>query len=282
MSHTYTTTGSETNYTVRLIVVDEQQATGEAPRNITVVGGSQALEIVADILTGLLNEGGFSAQAEKALRNALEKLIGQNGGNANNGALDQLELGNLEAALVKTRQAIADLQAAQTADPTLDLQPLQELLALSAESIINRAILTAETVSSSAKDEQAIAEAKALVSQGQLLIQDDNFLGAVDRFLEALTKIKPLLQRIQKASITPSVGLNIQSQLSGAANRVEIVLRGVPGDAVEIEFSPNLMDWRSFKSITLDANGRGILRIPESTGSVQGFYRIQSRAVELK
>ena len=114
------------------------------------------------------------------------------------------------------------------------------------------------------------------------MIQDDNFLGAVDKFLEALTKIKPLLQRIQKASIVSSVGLNTQSQFSGAATDVEIILRGQPGSEVEIEFSDNLMDWRSFKSITLDANGRGILRIPDSKGSAQGFYRIQRRTVELK
>lgn len=107
-------------------------------------------------------------------------------------------------------------------------------------------------------------------------------MGAVDKFLEALTKIKPLLQRIQKASITSSVGLNIQSQFSGVANRVEIILRGVPGSEVEIEFSPNLTDWRSFTIVRLDGNGRSILRIPESKGSAQGFYRIQRRTVGLK
>ncbi|MBI4661055.1 MAG: hypothetical protein HY735_19665, partial [Verrucomicrobia bacterium] len=270
--HTYTTTDPETLYTLKLTVVDPENADGDASRDLKVVNGSLALKTVAEILTDLLDEGGLSAKAEKALRDALEKLIGQNGGNANNGALDQLELGNVEAALVKTRQAIADLQAAQAADPTLDLAPLQQLLALSAESIINRAILTAEAAGNSAQDDQAIAEAEAMVNQGQLLIQGNNFLGAVDKFLEALTKIKPLLQKVGKTGLAAARVLSIRRLWGDGEAQVEIVVVGLASSEVAIDFSTDLSDWHRLKTLRLNESGQGVLRLAGPTES--GFYRL--------
>jgi tetratricopeptide (TPR) repeat protein len=120
----------------------------------------------------------------------LDKLRGNNGGLAENGALDLLEKGNLNAALEKIKQALQYLETAEASDPSLDLDENKTFLALIAKSTANQAILKAEAVASKPNQLRKIARAEELVVEGAALAASLDYIGAVGKYQEAVREVQ--------------------------------------------------------------------------------------------
>ena len=114
-------------------------------------------------------------------------------GKARNGALDLLQQGNLNAALEKIAQALQELEAAEAADPTLDLLSAKALLALAAKSVAVQAIDDAERVADRPGEQQRVAQALQLLAEGNsLLAWGTDVLGAVNKYQEAVRQVQGL------------------------------------------------------------------------------------------
>ena len=158
-----------------------------------IVEPIEAIQLVIDELKTILTDPGLSSAAAAAIEDALVNLEGSNNGQGNNGALDKLEGGQWNAALVKIKKAIEDLEDAEAADPTLDLSEVKELLALIAKSVALDVIEQAQAAASSPADWQKIDQALALMAEGEALLETGDYLGAVDKFRDALGKALSVL-----------------------------------------------------------------------------------------
>jgi hypothetical protein len=110
-SHTYAASG---NFALELTVTDDDAGTTFQSITLTVLTPEQALETIIDAIDALIESASTDTQ-RNALENARDKLDGNIGGDAENGALDMLIQGNKQAALVKLNQAIEDLQEVDAA-----------------------------------------------------------------------------------------------------------------------------------------------------------------------
>jgi len=181
-SHVYATPG---HHTVTLHVMDKDGGVGQSSVVIIVLSPGDALEEVIEMLTPLADDPNIA--------DALEKLRGQKNGKARNGALDLLQQGNLNAALEKIAQALQELEAAEAADPTLDLLSAKALLALAAKSVAVQAIDDAESVADRPGEQQRVAQALQLLAEGNsLLAWGTDVLGAVNKYQEAVRQVQGL------------------------------------------------------------------------------------------
>ena len=126
-SHAY---AAAWDYTISVVVEDDDGGVGTATRGLAVFDTSQALAWVVEELRPLA--------ADRNVRRALGRLEGEAGGRAANGAIDMLAKRNLNAARVKIEQAIKHVEAADAANPGLDLGTIERLLAQCAESLAAR------------------------------------------------------------------------------------------------------------------------------------------------
>lgn len=149
-----------------------------------VFDAAGAIEKVVERLTPLADDPNIQA--------AIDKLQGEQDGNASNGALDMLEKGDLNAALVKIKHALRYLEAAEAADPSLDLTDDKGLLALAAKSVAVEAIAEAEAVAFQPDDLQKIQQAKDLVAEGNTLLAAQDYVGAVDKYQRAVRKVQDI------------------------------------------------------------------------------------------
>ncbi|MDH4136494.1 MAG: hypothetical protein OEW09_07255, partial [Anaerolineae bacterium] len=121
---------------------------------------------------------------------AIAKLEGQAGGEAQNGAIDLLEKGNLNAALEKIKHAMQYLEAAEAANPALDVGYTKGLLALTAKSIAVDTIAQAEAVATKPNELRKIQQARDLVAQGDMLLVALDHVGAVDKYQQAVREVQ--------------------------------------------------------------------------------------------
>jgi PKD repeat protein len=183
--HIYSTPGT---YTIRVTVNDNDGGISEATRQIVVVTPIDGVQSVIDDLRMFRSN---SRTAKAAIDSALVNLEGNNGGKANNGAVDQLAIGNINAGLIKLRSALQDLHKASTADRSLDLTGIREQLTLTAKAVVTQTIA----------DAQAAAEADGTVSKSEFLylqgaaaamtiadkrLEYGDYTGAVDTYRTAL------------------------------------------------------------------------------------------------
>jgi cellobiose-specific phosphotransferase system component IIA len=117
---------------------------------------------------------------------ALDKLTGENAGDAENGALDQLAKDNLNAAMEQIKQAMQELEAAEARDASLDLTTLKRLLALTAKSIAVDALDRAEAVTRNQAHDRKIQNAANQITEGDSLLAARDFVGAVDSYQDAV------------------------------------------------------------------------------------------------
>jgi PKD repeat protein len=169
-------------YTITLNVTDDDAGVGTTTAPITVVDAAGAVAAVVESLTPLADDPNIQA--------AIDKLQGEQGGDASNGALDKLEQGNPNAALQKIKQALGYLEAAEAADPSLDLTYDKGLLALAGKSVAVGAIEEAEAVAFKPNDLLKIQQAKDLVAQGDALLAAHDYVGAVDKDQQAVRKVQ--------------------------------------------------------------------------------------------
>jgi hypothetical protein len=177
-SHTYDTPGS---YVISLAVTDNDLGVGAATFAIEVVEASEALETTVEDL------------AELGLGDAVDLLVGNNGGNGNNGAVDKLEQGNRNAALVKLKKVIDTLEDAEAADPGLDLTTLKGLIALSAKSVALDAIAEADAATSGPAADAVLQEASDRIDGGDDRVAVGDYTGAIDEYRKAVQLAEGLL-----------------------------------------------------------------------------------------
>jgi len=142
--HAYASAGL---YTVVASVRDDDRGVGTVPTVVEVITPEQALERVVEMLIDDSEDPDVSDAARAGLAEALKDLDGTRGGTPNSGALDKLRAGDLPAAVLKIKYALADLSATIDADPTLDLSIIQLVLTQVAESIAADLLQQAEVAS---------------------------------------------------------------------------------------------------------------------------------------
>ena len=169
-------------HTITLSVTDDDNGVGTTTAQIEIVDAAGAIAHVIESLTPLADDPNIQA--------AIDKLQGNLDGDAINGALDMLEMGNLNAALEKIKQALEYLEAAEAADPSLDLMYDKGLLALAGKSITVGAIAEAAAVAFKSNDLEKIQQATYLVTQGDALLAAQNYVGAMDKYQRAVREVQ--------------------------------------------------------------------------------------------
>ena len=129
-SHTFTQPGT---YSIELSVTDDDGGTTTATATVEIMTVADAIEAVADILADEVDSANDPAVAA-ALQRAIDWLIGNNGGAADNGALDALDAEDPESAVTHLVAAIDAIEEAEAAGGT-DLTAVKDLLGLAAESL---------------------------------------------------------------------------------------------------------------------------------------------------
>jgi len=170
------------NYTITLNVTDNDNDFSTTTAQIEVVDAAGAIASVVESLTPLADEPNVQA--------AIDKLQGEQDGEASNGALDKLEKGNLNAALQKIKQALEYLEAAEASNPSLDLTYDKGLLALAGKSVVVGAIAEAEAAAFKPNHLLKIQQAKSEVAQGDALLAALNYVGAVDMYQQAVREVQ--------------------------------------------------------------------------------------------
>jgi hypothetical protein len=114
-------------YTITFTVTDDDGGSGEASEAVTVLSVVDGLREIVEMLRP--HAGNYR------VRRAIADLEGNKGGQASNGAIDLLEKGNTNAALVHIGHAIRELTDAQAHDPGLDLEAPLYLLNMTIEEL---------------------------------------------------------------------------------------------------------------------------------------------------
>ena len=237
---------------------------------------------VNDVVGGLedlIDSGVLPSEVVDAIQNAIDNLIGNNGGAASNGALDQIDLENFNSALVKLGAAIEALILAESLDGVLDLTAEKQILALAGAAVVEQAIENANTIATSPKDFTSIAEAEGLLAVGEGLVSSGAFLTAIETFQEALTHLKSPPKKKRSLAV-PHLSIRIiQRGLNGLGLRR--VISGPPGITIDIERSVDLIHWDRVERTSVPDGGVLIQMI--SVDHAVGFYRVQlTQRTELK
>jgi hypothetical protein len=185
-SHVYTASGL---YTLALTVTDDDTGEDTETSEIEVFDPAGSISEIADLLADLAGDPSLHPKAAKAIYKAIDKLIGTEGGLDDNGALDMLQQDNLNAALEMMKQAIQELEEAESFDADLDLTYIKGLLALSAKAVTVQAIAQAEAVATKPGDQRKIQQAKDLMAEGDTLLAGGDYVGAVDNYQQAVRKV---------------------------------------------------------------------------------------------
>jgi len=186
-SHAYMSPGT---YVLTLIVTDDDGGEGMASAEIEVVTAEGSITTAIALLTGLAADPGVVAGVRVAIENAIDKLNGKNDGIGSNGVLDEIEKGNLNAALVKVDHALQYLKAAEATDPELDLMSADGLIALAAKSIAVEAIRLATAATSRPNDLRKIQQANDLLAQGDMQMAASDYIGAALSYREAVQRVQ--------------------------------------------------------------------------------------------
>ena len=148
--------------------------------------------MVDDLLD--LSRSDLSLDALNAIDDALDQLIGNNGGSANNGVLDKLEQGNLNAALTKLRQVLQALEAAEAAAVNLDLSAAKAQLTLAARSVAVDIIAQASAVATKQNEFRKIEDAEELVDTGDTALAISDYASALDAYRSAVQKVQNIVK----------------------------------------------------------------------------------------
>jgi len=167
-------------FSVSLGVVDDDTGRDVEVREVRVVDARDGAGTAAEVLAGVAANPG----ASQAISKAISDLVGNNGGRAANGAVDKFDQGNLNAALVKLRQAVGYLVQAERVDPGIDLTPQKNLLALSAKSTVIGEMREEE--SGPDPDQGALAAARAAVAGGDSLLAGGDQEQAIESYRRGL------------------------------------------------------------------------------------------------
>lgn len=192
-SHTYSSGG---NLTVELTITDDDNGHGSSAAQLTVYDPIAATDASIDRIDELLKTV-TDPEIEAALRLARDWLDGNNLGVDNNGALDHLNSGDLEAALYKIEKTLKALEQAEGAGAG-NLLEIKKLLLLTAQSLVHKAYQDAQdAIGSPSKGEQKQLERiNQLIQDGQTLFENQEYLEAIYKYQEALRRSLALIDEL--------------------------------------------------------------------------------------
>lgn len=174
--HAYAEPGT---YALTLTVIDDDGGLGTASRDVRVLSAADALTEVRQDLEELAADPLLDPLAKEHLDRAVERLGGAPG---QDGAIDRLRGGTLNAALVKIGKALVELNEAEAQQPGLDLSTAKTSITLAAKSVVMGAISLAE-------GSDRLDEARNLVASGDARLAAGDHVGAVNDYREALSRI---------------------------------------------------------------------------------------------
>jgi hypothetical protein len=138
---------------------------------------NQATQDMNRAIFNILSDPNVPDWVADEIQDALDDVVGNNNGLANNGGADKLISGNLNAALVKIGQAIDELQGVMG---LYDTTALQELLCEAARVAVLVTILDAENAG------LPVSSAWLLYDLGEIDQTAQSFDTAVDQYQSAL------------------------------------------------------------------------------------------------
>lgn len=180
------------NYSLVLRVWDDDG--GETTRGLTVEvldARGAIVRVIAELDVLIPSTSGAG---RRALQNARDHLDGNQGGAGNNGAVDKLDAGDREAAVVKIREAIEEIVKAEAATGR-NFSSLKASLALAAHAIAVRAQADALAAVPSPSPGQAkqLAEIAADIERGATFLASGRWIEAVEAFRSAVRRAQSLL-----------------------------------------------------------------------------------------
>jgi PKD domain len=189
-THIYAQPGS---YQAVATVTDDDGGTATESIAIDVVDPAAAIEGVGDQLEDLLDDG-YSPAVNEAIAQALQELLGSAGGQAAGGALDLLETGDTEAAMVKLIAAVEALQQAEAAGgPNLDAA--MDLLGLIGQALAQAAYADAQAAVAPASpgEQHQLDKIANLITVGKAALIGGDDVGALEDFWTAVQKAEALV-----------------------------------------------------------------------------------------
>lgn len=173
--------GRPGTFDVVLAVADDDGGSSTVEHEIRVLDATAAVAELAQQLADLIGST-TDPRAQAALIEALTAIIGNNGGRAENGALDKLESGITNAALVKMLAALGDIETAE-AKGAGDLTAQMTLLTVAARSLAYKALYAAVAAS---RPPSAIAAIQTAIAAGDAFLAAGDFEAALGAYRRAV------------------------------------------------------------------------------------------------
>jgi hypothetical protein len=175
--------------TIAVTLTDDDGASAQRTLPVTVVTPAGAVaDAIAD-LAPLANSPAPNAPAHQALRAALDRLQGSNGGAGTDGAADHLAVLSLLPAVDQLSWCLVSLGIAEAADGTVRVPGLKAQLVLTAKSLAVDAIRQGRAAFTAPADLAALAQAELYLSDGDARHAAGDHPGATQRYYAALREI---------------------------------------------------------------------------------------------
>ena len=189
-THIYRVPGT---HPLRLDVTDDDGGATAATVSINVVSPIDALESIVHEIDLLLLTA-TNPQLISALRDARDKLAGNNVSSAKNGAISKLTGGDLVGALVKIKEAIDSIALAEAAGSG-DLSQLKYLLGLTGMAVAQGAFLDAVAAVGTPSNGEALQleRMRQAITDGHARLISGEYPLAIDRFKDAVGRSLSLL-----------------------------------------------------------------------------------------
>ncbi|MDF1555460.1 MAG: PKD domain-containing protein [Deferrisomatales bacterium] len=171
-SHSFSAPGE---YTITLIVTDDDTGQGEDATQIIVVDAKSSIVSIIKMLKPLAGQ----PDVGRAIRQ-----LGL--------ALQNWEKASPNAILEKIQHSIRHLEAAEAANPNLDLTCIKSLLTLTAKSATVKAIAGTKAVVGRPNEKRKVKKAEDLVEKGDALLERGIYVGAVELYQKAMRTIQSI------------------------------------------------------------------------------------------
>ena len=134
---------------------------------------------------------GTTRAARRSLDDAIEAALGNNGGAANNGAIDELARGKPQAAMVKLEQVVDDLLDASARG--VELTAVQRLVGLIGRSVATGAVDRAAANATRPADVRKVEDGRALVATADAHLAAARYEAAMHAYRNAVQAVQSLL-----------------------------------------------------------------------------------------
>ena len=187
--HTFDTPGS---HDVTVTVEDDDGGVTTGVLTVEVVTAAQAIEAAADILADEVETATDPVVAD-LLQQAIDWLIGNQDGQATNGAVDALDAEDPASAITHLAVGIESIQQAEAAGGP-DVAFVKDLLGLSAEFLAVDALerATAAVQPASKGQFKQLQRIRALIDDGHAALLVGEYAEALEHFRQAVTKADEL------------------------------------------------------------------------------------------